>query len=284
MVFRINNRLTCKINVLDIFQFSSPVALGHRIKSGSEESCARKAPDYLELHSRKDSRATIVLIHGFWGQGKIFSSLVPSLDDTFDVLIIHDPFFGKSEHPESVTEWAKLYLNDVKKQLPRDHAIILGGYSFGGLIAFEMASLWRKWYGTDPASVILLDTSTYPLVNLFFRDRGQSEQELDYALRIFGEDLKTLVQEHFEKLRLLTNKWNEPPIYRSNCLYFFTQQAAKAEAPEWWAARCPQLQMHYLDCTHHAVLGDAMISSVSGLINEHSRLVTADSAQLEANV
>lgn len=272
----------CKINVLDIFQFSSPTALGQRIKAGNGDAFVEKAPDYQELHSRKGSQATIVLIHGFWGQGKIFPPLVPSLDDSFDIFIVHDPFSGKSEHPKSLTDWAKIYMNDLKKQFPRDHAIILGGYSFGGLMAFEMASLWRKWYGADPASVIQLDASTFPLVDLFFTDQNQSEQELDYALRIFGEDLKPLVQEHFEKLKLLTNRWTEPPIYSSDCLYFFTLEAAKAGAPEWWAARCPQLQMHHLDSTHHAVLGESMISSVSGLINDHCRSITAASAQVEA--
>lgn len=52
----------------------------------------------MEVHSRgSKSRATLVLVHGFWGQGRIFAGLVPLLDEHLDIIILHDPFFGRAE-------------------------------------------------------------------------------------------------------------------------------------------------------------------------------------------
>jgi hypothetical protein len=40
---------------------------------------------------------------------------VPLMDDTFNIILIQDPWFGNSGGPETLTEWAAFYLKDVRK-------------------------------------------------------------------------------------------------------------------------------------------------------------------------
>ncbi|KAM5429090.1 putative NRPS-like protein biosynthetic cluster [Microsporum canis] len=263
---RISSRLRHKIYIFDVLKSPTPAMLSHIIRTKSTAENPNCTSRYLEPHIRPHSRLTIVLVHGFWGQGSIFSSLVPSLDDAFDVLLIHDPFFDQPHHPETITEWAEIYLNDIEKLIPPHHGLVLGGYSFGGLIAFEMALLWRNRHGNNPTSLILIDAGTYTTTK---PSTNTNSDEVNYALQIFGESQKDLVLNHFNKVAPLLCNVNRSPIYQGACLYLVTPETMAAGALEWWSARCSKLDTHRLSCTHHTVLDDAMVRCVGELINEH---------------
>jgi thioesterase domain-containing protein len=150
--------------------------------------------------------------------------------------------------------------------------VIFGGYSFGGLIAFEMASLWRRRYGINPASLILLDAAIYTPVKISASDK-ENENEVAYAMQLFGQNEEDFVLNHFNKVAPLMYSSIQSPKHHGACLYLITPEAAVAGAANWWAARCPKLHTHSLPCSHQAVLGDAMVGRVSALINEHCRWV-----------
>jgi amino acid adenylation domain-containing protein len=116
LVFRLNKRLTHKTWVYDLMQSPTPASLSEIIATRSNS--AQNAPAHLETHSRPNSRLTLVLVHGLWGQGSIFLPLVETLDKALDVLLLHDPFFGKPDCPNTVIEWAEFYLQDVLNQIP----------------------------------------------------------------------------------------------------------------------------------------------------------------------
>ncbi|GAB1208359.1 hypothetical protein APSETT445_007107 [Aspergillus pseudonomiae] len=265
LVSRINRRLMCRLYVFDLLNSPTPAALGDIIPTRSTEGLSDEPTWHFEHHRRSHSRLTIVLIHGLWGQGSIFSPLVPFLDDILDVLVIHDPFFGRSEGPETIPRWAELYLNHVEKQISPGHGLILGGYSLGGLIVYEMASLWRARHGEYPASLVLLDAATY--TNSVHDN--ESEKEINYALTLFGETQKQLILDHFNKVAPLAREPIQPPEYHGECLCVITPESAAAGATEWWTARCPGLRVQYIDSTHHALLDGSRIRAVGRLVNEH---------------
>jgi thioesterase domain-containing protein/acyl carrier protein len=269
VVSRINQLLRCSISVFDLFQHPTPAAIVEHIKSRSIEEPSNRAPWYIKSYHREQSRATIVLVHPIYGQANFFSPLVPLLDETFDILLIQDPFFGSSDGPETLADWATFYLNDVKKRLPQNHPIIFGGFSFGGLIAFEMASLWRNWYSDHPASVILLDPGTFTPEDPFLEGGIAMQKEISRALQIFGADQRPAIEGHLDKISRLWSKSTKPPKYYGSCLYLVTSQSAKAGVIEWWTCQCPKLNMDCLDCEHWAMLDANMVGPVSQLINEH---------------
>src|SRR6266550_2186830 len=67
---------------------------------------------------------------------------------------------GTAEPLESVEEMAQLYLDGLEELYPQDPCILIG-YSFGGLVALEMAQrLTAK--GKKIALLVLLDTYPHP--------------------------------------------------------------------------------------------------------------------------
>ena len=219
-------------------------------------------PSYLHHHSRPHSKANLVLVHGYWGQGNIFLPLVPLLNDRFDATLIHDPFFGKSDGPTTITEWADYYLRDIGGSIRHDLPVILGGYSLGGLIAFEMASRWRNAFGSNPGSLLLLDAGSYPSTAKFLSQETLTEGEVERGLDVFGHDQQTLVRQHFARIRPLSLHPVDQHVYEGDCLYLVTLETTSAD---WWADHCPKRQMRLLHCGHFDVFHHSMVGTVAQL-------------------
>lgn len=268
LVTRINHRLGCKLYVFDILNNSTPAALGEVVSTKIAEEDTNESPWNSELVRQPHSRLTVVLIHGLWGQGSIYTPLVPLLDDVFDVLLLHDPFFGKSAGPETIRQWAELYLNHVEKRVSPEHVFIFGGYSLGGLIAYEMASLWRLRHGQYPALLVLLDAGTYASTTTYAHEK-ENEKEINYGLTLFGESQKQLILDHFNKIAPLAREPSHLPIYQGECLCLTTSESVAVGALQWWTSRCPGLHSQNLTCSHHALLGEPMIKLVGRLVNEY---------------
>ncbi|KFA67608.1 hypothetical protein S40285_08499 [Stachybotrys chlorohalonatus IBT 40285] len=271
VISKINRRLHTDITPFEFFKYPTPVALSDKIKSKRTERAPDQCPWYMQLHSRPEGKATIVLVHGFWGQGNVFLPLVPLLDDAFNVLLVHDPFFGKPSCPASLTEWASVYLRDIKKMLPLNQPVILGGFSLGSMIAFEMASLWSAHFPSSPVSVILLDPGTFSMESLATINQDSAEGELAYALRIFGHDQMDMIHSHFNKFEPLWASLRRPAVYNGDCLYFVTSGNVEAGVSDLWTEICPKAEMHCVNSTHNALLDEGRMISISGLINDHCR-------------
>ncbi|KAJ5706080.1 hypothetical protein N7536_001769 [Penicillium majusculum] len=256
-----------EVGITDSF-YDLGAALGEVVSTKIAEEDTNESPWNSELVRQPHSRLTFVLIHGLWGQGSIYTPLIPLLDDSFDVLLLHDPFFGKSAGPETIRQWAELYLNHVEKRVSPGHVFIFGGYSLGGLIAYEMASLWRLRHGQYPALLVLLDAGTYASTTTSAHEK-ENEKEINYGLTLFGESQKQLILDHFNKIAPLAREPSHLPIYQGECLCLTTSESVAVGALQWWTARCPGLHSQNLTCSHHALLGEPMIKLVGRLVNEY---------------
>ena len=180
---RIFRRLNCDLSIFQFYQAAAPIELANAISM--KRDLGAPAVDRLPAHildfHRKESRATLVLIHGFWGQGNAFLPLVAQIQDHLDVILVHDPFFWKPEGPSSLAEWASFYLNDLKKVIRQDLPVILGGFSFGGLIAYQMTAMWASVNCNPLASILLLDAGSHPALSRFFANKNLPQKSLDHA-------------------------------------------------------------------------------------------------------
>ncbi|KAJ5957953.1 Beauvericin nonribosomal cyclodepsipeptide synthetase BEA1 [Penicillium viridicatum] len=270
LLSRVNTRLHCNLLLRDLYQYSTPEALCKEIElRASNGFVPGETHSFLELHSRDKSSATLILIHGFWGSGTVFSELIPLVNDTLDVLVVHDPFFGRLEGPQTVDEWATFYLKALKEFLPSNHHIILGGYSTGGLIAFKMASMWCAWQGTHLASIILLDPGIFEAADISDLETIAIDDELQYGLRIFGHDQKAYVQQHFSKLGTLLRTLRAQPEYHGKGLYVSTNDTVGSGVSQWWTDNYPLLQIHHVSTTHHSLFDKSVIKRLSKAINHH---------------
>jgi amino acid adenylation domain-containing protein len=268
LVSRVCKRTTCEISLLDFMNSPTPVTLSQFIDSIRSRRGSTKGVWYQEVHSRPNSRATLVLIHGIWGQGSVFSPMVSSLSPTAEILIIYDPFLGQSDHPKTISKWAEFYLDDICDQVAPDSKVIFGGYSLGGLLAFEMTLLWHKRCGTDPAALLLLDPATYSTKTLYAHDT-HGKKEISHALEIFGKDQESFVKNHFQKIAPMLRSSEISARYSGRCIYVGTKESAATGRTAWWKSRCPHLQLQVLDCSHHDLMDPSRSNILSALINDH---------------
>lgn len=105
----------------------------------------------------KEKGKTIVLLHG-WGQNvEMMDMLGKPFANSFRIINIDLPGFGKSEEPSAVwdlddyVEMVELLLKELKVKNP-----ILVGHSFGGRVAIKFASIH------DTAKVVLLGSPFRP--------------------------------------------------------------------------------------------------------------------------
>lgn len=78
-------------------------------------------------------------------------------------------------------------------------ALIFGGYSLGGLIAYEMASLRHYRHDEYPALLLLLDAAMYV-------SYANNDNELEYGLTLFGKEQKQMLHEHYSEISPLTKR------------------------------------------------------------------------------
>ena len=116
------------------------------------------APAFSSLVALKDrgSKPTFFCVHGIGGTVMRFRELARLMND--------QPFYGLQAQGldgeqavlDRVEEMATHYLNDVRSAQPNG-PYYLGGYSFGGMVALEMAQRLRA-EGQEVGLVVLLDT------------------------------------------------------------------------------------------------------------------------------
>ncbi|MEN9521589.1 MAG: hypothetical protein RLZZ381_4177, partial [Cyanobacteriota bacterium] len=95
-------------------------------------------------------------IHGAQGEVLFFKSLANRLGSEQPFYAIRAPGQNGETTPlTSVEEMAKLYIQEVKTIQPQG-PYLLGGYSFGGLVAFEMARQFKE-QGQEVSLLALLD-------------------------------------------------------------------------------------------------------------------------------
>ncbi|KAF7858490.1 hypothetical protein EAF04_009090 [Stromatinia cepivora] len=133
---------------VDWSESSSRESRGIRVICGMaaelDRTCPTKVTSML-LHratSGSSGRNLFLCPDGF-GSGAVFGSLVPLLDRINDVSVyaLNSPFLKNKpdlEDPPTIEEFAAIYVAEIKRRQPKG-PYLLGGYSIGGVIAYEAA-------------------------------------------------------------------------------------------------------------------------------------------------
>jgi surfactin family lipopeptide synthetase C len=142
------------------------------------------SPSSLVAIQPKGLRPPFYCVHGIGGQVFGFYAMSRHLGED-------QPFYGLQSHPalqqvdgKSIEETATAYVEAIRTVQP-DGPYLLGGYSFGGIVAFEMAQqLTREKQAV--ASVILIDTIS-PLMTQQFPHDDNDEDESPYMSLVLRE-------------------------------------------------------------------------------------------------
>jgi thioesterase domain-containing protein len=101
------------------------------------------------------TRPALYLVHNICGGIECYDVLAKALGPDQPIYAFRHASY-ESEHGLGVQELASIYIRDLLAFDPTGHHL-LGGYSFGGLVAFEMAQQLEA-IGQRPAMVVMLDT------------------------------------------------------------------------------------------------------------------------------
>ncbi|RAH82036.1 putative nonribosomal peptide synthase [Aspergillus japonicus CBS 114.51] len=261
-----------QLNLTDLDSLSTIRSQASRILGDKQPP--QRLPAYMQLTTRSTSRATMVLIHPFFGQSSVFDHVVPALSHQYDIVQVSDPFFGKPEGPASLRDWAAHYLEALQVQLKPGRPVVLVGYSFGGLLALEMARLLEATGQGSPLSTVIVDTRCYDPHQPFFADEKERSTAADDAVRLFGPGQTRMIEEHFDKHARIWANSACPDTYLGRSLYLATPDAVQSGVVDWWRCQCPHIEVQQVECSHGEIFGPAMTGRVSGVINAHCNLDT----------
>ncbi|EHA28257.1 hypothetical protein ASPNIDRAFT_43430 [Aspergillus niger ATCC 1015] len=136
-----------------------------------ERKCPAEATSML-LHRGTSAcgKRNLFLAPDGFGSGAVFGSLGPLLSSVRNVSVyaLNSPFMHSNHYPDdplTIEELAAIYVGEIKRRQP-EGPYLLGGYSVGGVLAFEVA---RQLFedGNDIEKLFLIDTACPTFVRYF---------------------------------------------------------------------------------------------------------------------
>ncbi len=186
MMARIDQELGCHLPLATLFRYPTIEALAPHVRSGD----AQAAWASLVPIQTQGSRPPFFCVPGAGGN-------VLNFYDLARLLGAEQPFYGLqavgldgvSEPHRTVEAMAAHYVSEIRRVQPHGPYVI-GGHSFGGLVAFEMAQQLLR-AGEEVARLIVLDTSAPGTGMPPGEDDPESEDEAAYLLML-AEGLEEL--------------------------------------------------------------------------------------------
>ncbi|HET9334579.1 MAG TPA: amino acid adenylation domain-containing protein, partial [Gemmatimonadota bacterium] len=155
------------------------------------ESLGREIPvpgtDYLVPIRARGSRHPLFLVHGGQGHVFVYRWLVSHLDGDRPVFGFNLRGVRRADVPRTVEEMAERYLNDLEIAWP-EGPCLLGGFSFGGVVAWEMARRLRARGRQVPLLVLIEATDDLLLAH------SAPVRAWRKARRLGGEVFRTFAQ------------------------------------------------------------------------------------------
>jgi amino acid adenylation domain-containing protein len=146
----LEQRFGVELDMVSLYAEPTIEGLARRVRAGG----GRRAGLIIPLRTGAAGPA-ITLVHGGSGQALAFHDLARSL--AYPVRAIASPTVALGEDPPpTVEQYAERYLGELL-EVQEQGPWIIGGWSFGGLVAVEMARLMEQ-RGEDVAAVIIIDT------------------------------------------------------------------------------------------------------------------------------
>ena len=157
----------------------------------------------LKLMQKGDeSKPPLILIHPASGAINCYEALVKELDDDQPCYAIEDPSLSQEEILfSSVPEMAKAYLQLIQEQLSDCKKAVVAGWSFGGMVALEIAEQAR--YESSQSMIkgaILLDTWQVSALQKICQERLKKEVLAQYHRNLPEDNRLSNTSDHLYKI------------------------------------------------------------------------------------
>ena len=154
-----------------------------------------------------DSGSPLFLIHPAGGLALEYLDLKRYIHNK-NIYGINNPFFGTQNTFSSIEEMPTYYIEEIQKISPNG-PYILGGYSFGGLVAYQIAHHLTS-AGIEVSNVLLIDTAYCTFSGNISFEKYLEDVNVELA-QLEDNDLKR----EREKAEFLYYFYN-PPIYEGH--------------------------------------------------------------------
>ncbi|MFC7546918.1 amino acid adenylation domain-containing protein [Plantactinospora sp. GCM10030261] len=259
LVARARTALGADLTLRDLLDRPTPGRLAGRLRGGD------RSADYAPLLPlRPDGgRAPLICVHPVLGLGWGYAGLLGHLDPDRPVYALQAPALSGAADPASVTDLAVDYLDRIRG-IVRGGPVHLLGWSFGGLVAHEMAVRSRD-AGADPGLLVLLDA--YPATGA--REPGEVPTE---ALAVVDPARQAgaaaLIERHFRLARAF-----RPGHYKGETLLFTAAREHRSGAPvdAWDGHLDGDLRVQAVDCDHDGMTAPAALARIGPAVDEALR-------------
>jgi acetoacetyl-CoA synthetase len=251
------------------------------------------------------------LIPGLGGAALEFRPMLSQMRSTRPVYGIQARGLEPDKDPHAtIPEMARDYIVQMRDLQP-EGPYSVGGYSFGGLVAFEMAQqLKRAGQQVDP--VLLIDTTVHarflpwrqwlryrirrPVADVSALLRTPSGQRLDYAagkLRVLADRARMLIGRQplrpdliggnenahlpapFRRVRgaaMAAYRHYKPSVF-TGCIVFIRAEVADAfnSEPVWRRIGGGRISVHTSPGDHYTMITDPHAHTLAGLLDQHLR-------------
>jgi len=152
LIMKINNILGYELTINDIYHNPDLKSLLKVIKNKPSRNILPIIPIQLDGHD-----TPLILIHP--AGGYCFSYLLLSkYINSRPLYGINDPYFGKRDkYFSSLEDMASCYANLINNELGFNK-LLIGGWSFGGIVALETARILKEFYNKKIEMIILIDS------------------------------------------------------------------------------------------------------------------------------
>ena len=271
--------------------FEAPTAAGlaaevRRLMAGED----RKSP-FVQF-SKTSTAPPVFLVHGADGNAMNFHQLGMLLEPHacvygIDSVHIWSPK-GSSENPD-VPELARLYADRLIADFPEVREFRIGGWSFGGMVALEIARHLQKmghkvcaafaidsalhWASMDALRALELNAGFESVARQHLIEVGHDEAEIDELLRDTGEgSFSRRLAAAYKSHSAAASQYRPEPYDGEFTLILAAQGTAldSASRKSWHDITSGRIHEKVIPGTHWSILRDA---GVEGLAAELRRLM-----------
>nr|WP_305812688.1 thioesterase domain-containing protein [Photobacterium leiognathi] len=265
----IESKLGKPVEIVDIFRYSTPRELA--------ETFTRDAlnldKETLLTISETGSDEAIFLVHPVFGLAYPYLALSNCMQSE-RIYGLNNPAFGHEQGRfASIEQQAENYVSEIQKVQPQG-PYRLGGWSYGGIVAYEMAQILRA-QGQEVERLVLIDS--------FFASSQNWQQPDNLALQSFmfkeGVDPKSAFGKAFSvELRhtpaLLMNY--QPSAYEGRVDYLQASRKRDHDNPlifdnlsnDWQRLVKGEFYLYHIDATHDDLFKEDKIEQTANVLRQ----------------
>ncbi|TWI63798.1 amino acid adenylation domain-containing protein [Bradyrhizobium huanghuaihaiense] len=259
--------------IRSVLGFSVPVA--ELFRNPTVRAFSAALNDYIPVRANgmievRDSGGSeaLSLVHDFTGLANCFFGLSKGLLPEY-TLLVFEAAMNQGTAPSTIEELADSYIEAMSSRVTG--VVNIGGYSFGALVAFEMARKLRA-AGRQVGTVLLIA----PPLRIGDKQRQNGRRDVDIeieaqralesAFRVSSDGAKhlKLIREVAIRHIAAADKY-EPGFLDAECVLL--QPEADAGDPGIWATLCARLRQVSIPAGHYEVFRSSHIEGTSDAIN-----------------